>query len=141
MKKGLIKASALVAIVLLLSGGTMAFAAGNWSGETSTATPNWGGIKYNNSVYDGKDTNSGTGSVYATYQATVLKHQIALTYMNYNGDKVIGSSWVTANVDTIEHPSLNLTTYGTTFWSAAKSNKYEPTDNTVVKYRFSADRI
>lgn len=110
MKKNIIKASALVAAVLLMSGGTVAFAAGNWSGEASTTTPNWGGITYNNSVYDGKDTNSGSGSVYATSQTTVLKHEIALTYMNYQSKKVIGSDWAKAEVNSIKHPGLYLST-------------------------------
>ena len=89
MKKNLVKAFALVVVVVLVSSGSVVFAAGNWSGEASTTTPNWGGITYNNSVYDGKDTNSGNGSVYATYQTTALKHEIALTYMNYQSKKVI----------------------------------------------------
>lgn len=141
MKKNLVKVFALVVVVVLVSSGSVVFAAGNWSGEASTTTPNWGGITYNNSVYDGKDTNSGNGSVYATYQTTALKHEIALTYMNYQSKKVIGSAWAKAEVNSIKHPSLNLTTYGTTFWSAAKSASLEPTNNTVVKYRFSADNI
>lgn len=142
MKKNLIKAFALVTTVMIMSCGTVAFAvSGNWTNEASTSTPNWGGIAFNNSVYDGKDTNISDGSVYATYQATTFKHEIALTYTNYQGKKVIGSDWVKAEVDSIKHPELYLSTIGTTFWSAAKSASLEPTNNTVVKYRFSADKI
>ena len=79
--------------------------------------------------------------MYATYQKTSLAHSIALTYLNYKQEKVIGSTWVEAKVDTIKRPELYLTTPGTMFWSAAKSHNLEPTANTVVKYKFSADKM
>lgn len=142
MKKNLMRMGMLVAIVFMLSGGVIAFAVtGSWSNVATTYTPKWGGVTFNNSVYSGKKTRDGNGSVYATAQETLLKHSIALTYSNYQGDKVIGSDWATAIIDQIEHPALYLTTYGTTFWSAAKSSDLEYTDNTYVSYRFSADDI
>lgn len=141
MKRSFLKVFILIAMFSLLSGGTVVFAAASWTSEVSTTTPNWGGIKYNNSVYDFKDINDGKGSVYATYQTTLLKHEIALTYANYNNDKVIGSEWVKAEVDSIQHPGLYMTLTGTCYWSAAKSANLEPTNNTTVKYRFSADNI
>ena len=124
MKKNLIRLASLIITVALISGTSIAVFAGSWSGEATVSTPNFGGVKYENTKYSGKDTNS-----------------IALTYLNYKQEKVIGSTWVEAKVDTIKRPELYLTTPGTMFWSAAKSHNLEPTANTVVKYKFSADKM
>ena len=141
MKKNLIRLASLIITVALISGTSIAVFAGSWSGEATVSTPNFGGVKYENTKYSGKDTNDLNGTVYATYQKTSLAHSIALTYLNYKQEKVIGSTWVEAKVDTIKRPELYLTTPGTMLWSEAKSHNVEPTANTVVKYKFSADKM
>ena len=141
MKQNIIKLSAIAAAIMLMASGSVAYAAGNWTKEVSTTTPNWGGVKYNNSVYDAKDTNSGVGSFYATQQTTWFKHEIALTYTNTSGKKVIGSDWDKAEIDVIKHPNLVTAIPNMAYYSAAKSAALEPADNTVVKYKFSADKL
>lgn len=141
MKKNVLKISAMMFAAMLMMGITIASAA-NYTSIVSITTPARGGIVQNKNIYDGKETNSGTGTVYTTYQATALAHSISLTYLNSNGTKwVQGSDWATAQVDSIKRPNLWLTTYGIPFFSQAKSHNLEPTNNTVVKFRFSADRM
>lgn len=142
MKKNLIKVSALVMALVVLSSTSVAFAyKAAWSSETTTVTPKKGGITFNNSAYSTKATTDGKGTVYTVEQSTLLVHEIALTYQNIYSNKVIGSKWATARAKKTEYPYLNVTTYGLTFWSAAKSNDSEWTDNTTVKYKFSADEM
>lgn len=142
MKKSLMKLFALVFVLLVLSSTGVAFALNaSWSGETTVTTPKKGGIVFNNSTHSTKATNDLKGTVYTVEQSTLLTHQIALTYANYKNDKVIGSDWATAKANKTEYPYLNVTTYGLTFWSAAKSHDSEWTDNTTVKYKFSSDEM
>ena len=125
----------------VISTSTVVFAAGTWTSEVSVSTPSFGGITYANSIRNSKQTRSGNGSIYATYQKTALAHSVALTYNNIDGNKVIGSDWATMQVDVIKRPSLRTTNLFLAFWSAAKSNNLEPTSGTIIKYKFSADEL
>lgn len=111
----------------------------NWTSEVSISTPAWGGTKYNTTIYDAKDTNSVQGSTYATYQKTGLHHGMALTYQNASGSYIIGSEWADMDVDVIRRPELKLVQVNNYYYSVAKSNNLEPTSNTVVKFKYSAD--
>ncbi len=141
MKKNIIKLSILIIMMVAISTTTVVFAVGTWTREVSVSTPNFGGVTYNNSIRNSKQTRSTRGSIYATYQKTALAHSVALTYNNIYGNKVIGSDWTSMQVDTIKRPYLKTTNLYLAFWSAAKSNNLEPTSGTIVKYKFSADEL
>ncbi len=140
MNKNIKRMGVTLVAVMLMSGAVVTSAA-SWSSETSTSTPRFGGVTYNRSVSNNKTSGSVYGSQYATYQQTALAHQIALAYFNTNNTLVQGSNWTDATVNSIKHPELSLIQVARNYYSAAKSANLEPTNNTVVKYRFSADNI
>jgi len=143
MKKNLIKLSAVMLVAIIMTGIVVVSASSNYVGPVTLTTPAWGqNPAQNKTIHDGKTTNSSTGTVYTTAESTVLKHSISLTYINYTGNTwVQGSDWVTSQKDVIKRPSLWLSTWGTSFFSQAKSNNYEPTNNTTVTFKFSADQL
>mgnify|MGYP004507785383 CR=1 FL=1 len=141
MKKNILKLSVMVFGVMLMAAAIVA-SASSYTNIVSITTPSWGGVSQNHTTYNSKSDDTSKGTIYTTYQATALQHSISLTYINYTGNTwVQGSDWVAAQVDSIKRPELWLTTTGTTFFSQAKSNNLEPTNNTVVKFRFSADTM
>lgn len=141
MKKNLLRLGALSAIILTISSGLIVFAEGyqrQWTSIVSAITPNWG-----NSVdvwedHSGRWYNDNTGSIWTTYQKTSLKHQIRLAYSNVSGTLSSASSWITAEVDTIKRPELSYFEMFRAYYSQAKSHNLEPTNNTLVKYKFAS---
>ena len=141
MNKNLKKVTLLSILTITISASTVACALGNWTSEVSVQTPNWGKALEVRSAYDGKDTNSANGSIYATYQKTSLKHQVCLAYQNVNKGLSEGSTWATMEVDVIKRPELKVIELFRAYYTMAKSHNLEPTNNTLIKYKFSADSL
>ncbi len=142
MKKVIKRIALFSMTAIFLSTGTIALAAGNWTDEVSVQTPSRGKNPVEVwDVYDGKDTNSVNGTIYATYEKTALHHQVCIAYTNINKGLSQGSDWATMEVDVIKRPELKLSQLFRAYYSMAKSHNFEPTNNTVIKYKFSADSL
>lgn len=141
MKKNLIKLGMMSFFVLALAAGVVAYAAGyerQWAGPVTAKTPSWGNVTDVKSAHSGRWYDDSTGTVWTTYQSTTLKHQIRLAYSNISGGLTGASSWATAEVDSIKRPELTYFEMFRAYFSQAKSHNLEPTNNTVVKYKFAS---
>ena len=144
MKKNLLKVAAIPAILLTVSSGMIAFAAGyerSFTKEVTAITPKFGAIVDVREDYSGKYFNDENGTIWTTYQKTSLKHQIRLAYLTVSNTLGPASDWATAEVDKIKRPSLSYYEQNRPYFSQAKSHNFEPTNNTMVKYKFSADNM